>query len=88
MVRIIETNAIFCIAIDRFIAVVYPLRHPNIINTHVMTVLSWGIAVVVLAGFYLGFFVWGRSQFEWPNEWPKARSILGGYEFFGNVYMC
>ena len=51
---IIETNAIFCIAIDRFVAVVYPLRHPNIINTRVMTVLSWGIAVVVAVGVYLG----------------------------------
>ena len=26
-----------------------------------------------MAGFYVGFFVWGASQFEWP----KARSILG-----------
>ena len=41
MVEIFETNAIFCIAVDWFVAVVYPLRHPNIINTHVMTVMLY-----------------------------------------------
>ena len=55
MVEIFETNAIFCIAVDRFVTVVYPLRHPNIINTRVMTVLSWGIAALVAVGVYLGF---------------------------------
>ena len=40
-----------------------------------------------MPGCYLGFFVWGRSQFEWSNEWSKARSILGGSEFFGNGYV-
>ena len=37
----------------------------------------------VQPGFYLGFFVWGRSQFEWQ----KARSILGESKFFGNGYV-
>ena len=48
------TNIIFCLAIDRFVAVVYPLRHPMIINTRFMTVLSWGTAVLVAVGRYLG----------------------------------
>ena len=33
------------------------------------------------AGFYLGIFVWGRSQFEWP------KSILGGPNFL-EMDMC
>ena len=36
------------------------------------------------SGFNLGFFVGGRSQYEWT----KAKSILGGAEYFGNGYMC
>ena len=42
----------------------------------------------VESGFYLGFFVWGRSQLECPNEWPKARSILGGGAHFGEMDTC
>ena len=48
------SNIILCLAIDRFVAVVYPLRHPMIINTRFMTVLSWGTAVLVAVGIYLG----------------------------------
>ena len=47
------TNIILCLAIDRFVAVVYPLRHPMIINTRVMTGLSWGTAVLIAVGVYL-----------------------------------
>ena len=53
LVVITGSNTILCITIDRFVAVVYPLRHPNIINTRVMTVLSWGTAVLVTLAIYL-----------------------------------
>ena len=55
LVVITGSNTIFCIAVDRFVAVVYPLRHPNIINTRVMTVLSWGTAILVTVASYLCF---------------------------------
>ena len=55
LVVITGSNTIFCIAVDRFVAVVYPLRHPNIINTRVMTVLSWGTAILVTVAIYLCF---------------------------------
>ena len=41
------------VPIDRFVAVVYPLRYPAIINIHILTILSWETAVLVAVGTYL-----------------------------------
>ena len=38
----VAINTFLCLAIDRFVAVVYPFHHPEIINTRSMTVFSWG----------------------------------------------
>ena len=55
LVATTESNTILCIVIDRFVAVVYPLCHPNIINTGIMIVLSWGTAIILQVGIYLCF---------------------------------
>ena len=55
LVAIAGSNAILCITIDRFVAVVYPLHHPVIINTRIMTGLTWGTAVLVAVAIYLCF---------------------------------
>lgn len=43
----VAINTVLCLAVDRFIAVVYPFQHLEIINTRSMTVLSWGSGVPV-----------------------------------------
>ena len=54
-VVITGSNAILCLTIDRFVAVVYPLRHPAIINTRIMIGFTWGTAVLVAVAIYLCF---------------------------------
>ena len=46
-------NTILSLAIDRFAAVVFPLRHFRIIDTRIMTVLSWGVGVGFAASWQL-----------------------------------
>ena len=48
-----ESNTILCLTIDRFVAVVYPLRHSTIIDTRIMIVLSWGTSVLATVGYYV-----------------------------------
>ena len=50
---ITAANTILSLAVDRFAAVVFPLRHFRIIDTRIMTVFSWGVGVGFAASWQL-----------------------------------